>query len=59
MVNRTAADELRDACMSVALELGGWEDEPPLENGTRKPSQRSGTAVLRRNRREVASRVGV
>ncbi len=24
--NREAADELRDACMAVALELGGWED---------------------------------
>jgi hypothetical protein len=24
MVNRPVADELRDACMSVALKLGGW-----------------------------------
>jgi TetR/AcrR family transcriptional regulator, transcriptional repressor for nem operon len=24
MVNRAAADELREACMSVALKLGGW-----------------------------------
>ncbi len=57
MENRTAADELRDACMSVALELGGWEGEPPSKNGTQKRSQRSGPAVPRRNRREVASRV--
>ncbi len=25
MNNRAAADELRDACMAVALQLGGWE----------------------------------
>jgi AcrR family transcriptional regulator len=25
MAHRTAADELRDGCMSVALELGGWQ----------------------------------
>jgi hypothetical protein len=23
--NREVADELRDACMAVALELGGWD----------------------------------
>jgi TetR/AcrR family transcriptional regulator, transcriptional repressor for nem operon len=27
MVNRAIADELRHACMSVALELGGWDKE--------------------------------
>jgi TetR/AcrR family transcriptional repressor of nem operon len=27
MANRAVADELRDACMSVALELGGWDKE--------------------------------
>jgi TetR/AcrR family transcriptional repressor of nem operon len=26
MADRTLADELRDGCMSVALELGGWEE---------------------------------
>ena len=26
MDNREAADELRDACMAVALELGGWDE---------------------------------
>jgi hypothetical protein len=57
MVHRTAADELRDACISVALELGGWEGERPLKNGVRKRSQRSGTAAPRRNRRESASHV--
>jgi TetR/AcrR family transcriptional regulator, transcriptional repressor for nem operon len=25
VVNRTVADELRDACMAVALKLGGWD----------------------------------
>ena len=27
MANRAVADELREACMAVALELGGWEKE--------------------------------
>jgi TetR/AcrR family transcriptional regulator, transcriptional repressor for nem operon len=27
MVNRAVADELREACMSVALKLGGWDKE--------------------------------
>jgi TetR/AcrR family transcriptional regulator, transcriptional repressor for nem operon len=27
MVSRAAADELREACMSVALKLGGWRNE--------------------------------
>jgi hypothetical protein len=26
MVDRTLADELRTACMTVALELGGWDE---------------------------------
>jgi TetR/AcrR family transcriptional repressor of nem operon len=38
MVNRAAADELRDACMTVALDLGGWEKAKKLKNG--KPLQR-------------------
>jgi len=32
MENRIAADELRDACMSIALELGGWVDASALPN---------------------------
>ena len=28
VVDRTVADELRDACMAMALKLGGW-DKPP------------------------------
>ena len=27
MINRAVADELRDACMSVALNLGGWDKQ--------------------------------
>jgi TetR/AcrR family transcriptional repressor of nem operon len=28
VINRAVADELRDACMGVALELGGWKKLP-------------------------------
>src|SRR5579863_3858986 len=38
MVNRPAADELREACMSVALRLGGWEKES--KSKARKPKHR-------------------
>jgi TetR/AcrR family transcriptional repressor of nem operon len=31
--NRIVADELRDACMSIALHLGGWVDMSALKNG--------------------------
>jgi AcrR family transcriptional regulator len=34
MENRIVADELRDACMAIALQLGGWVDTSGLENGT-------------------------
>jgi TetR/AcrR family transcriptional regulator, transcriptional repressor for nem operon len=34
MVNRPVADELRDACMAVALKLGGWDKkESKSKNG--------------------------
>jgi TetR/AcrR family transcriptional regulator, transcriptional repressor for nem operon len=34
MVNRPGADELRDACLSVALKLGGWDKkESKSKNG--------------------------
>jgi hypothetical protein len=29
MLDRRAADDLRDACMSVALTLGGWNSRKP------------------------------
>ena len=32
MVNRAAADELREACMSVALKLGGWHKTSKTPN---------------------------
>jgi len=38
LVNRTVADELRDACMAVALTLGGWDARSKLKN---RNSQRS------------------
>jgi hypothetical protein len=44
MADRTHADELRDACMSVALELGGWDNEGTVKNGTSKRLQRVGVA---------------
>jgi hypothetical protein len=31
LVDRTLADELRDACMAVALKLGGWDKHPNRE----------------------------
>jgi hypothetical protein len=39
MVNRTVADELRDAGMTVALTFGGWVPENKSKNGKPKPSQ--------------------
>ncbi len=36
MVDRTLADELRDACMAVALELGGWNSGPPKNHPSLK-----------------------
>ncbi len=33
MVNRKFADELRDACMDVALKLGGWDKASKSKNG--------------------------
>lgn len=40
MVNRTAADELREACMGVALDLGGWEKAKKVKNGKSLQTQR-------------------
>jgi TetR/AcrR family transcriptional regulator, transcriptional repressor for nem operon len=40
MVTRAAADELRDACMQVALVLGGWEKAKKLKNGKSLQPQR-------------------
>jgi TetR/AcrR family transcriptional regulator, transcriptional repressor for nem operon len=36
VVNRAVADELREACTSVAMQLGGWDQRGKSKNGTRK-----------------------
>ena len=36
MENRAAADSLRDACMKVAFQLGGWRGSKPQRNRTRE-----------------------
>jgi AcrR family transcriptional regulator len=38
MANRVVADELRDACMAIALDLGGWVDQSALKNVARQES---------------------
>ncbi len=40
------ADELRDACMNVALELGGWANGRKLKNGDYKRTHRARSGVL-------------
>jgi TetR/AcrR family transcriptional repressor of nem operon len=39
MVDRALADELRTACMAVALNLGGWDKKSKSKNGKHKRSQ--------------------
>jgi TetR/AcrR family transcriptional regulator, transcriptional repressor for nem operon len=39
LVDRGLADELRDACMEVALKLGGWDRRHKTSNGERKQSR--------------------
>jgi TetR/AcrR family transcriptional regulator, transcriptional repressor for nem operon len=34
--NRVVADELREACLSIALQLGGWVDTSALKNETQE-----------------------
>ncbi len=40
MVDRAAADELRDACSAVAVELGGWKKRNGLKNGKLRPAEK-------------------
>jgi TetR/AcrR family transcriptional repressor of nem operon len=40
LVNRMLADELRDACMAVALDLGGWEKARKSKSGNSRQPQR-------------------
>jgi AcrR family transcriptional regulator len=57
MVNRAIADELREACMDVALKLGGWDKRSKSANGKSKRSHRLRRPPLsstRRNRRAAA-----
>ena len=44
VVDRTVADELRDACMATALKLGGW-DKPPERKNCKSTSKRSHRAA--------------
>lgn len=42
MVDRALADELRAACMAVALNLGGWDKKSKYKNGkSNRPQLRS------------------
>jgi TetR/AcrR family transcriptional repressor of nem operon len=45
MADRSYADELRDACMHVALKLGGWSDARKLKNGTHKRTPQARAAA--------------
>jgi TetR/AcrR family transcriptional regulator, transcriptional repressor for nem operon len=41
VADRRLADDLRDACMTVALDLGGWRNKKPSSNGPAKKSLRA------------------
>jgi TetR/AcrR family transcriptional repressor of nem operon len=45
MADRSYADELRDACMGVALKLGGWANGRKSKNGEFKRAQRARAAA--------------
>jgi len=45
LVNRALADELRDACIEVALKLGGWEKSSNPKDGKSKRPLRAGAAA--------------
>jgi TetR/AcrR family transcriptional regulator, transcriptional repressor for nem operon len=40
MADRAYADELRDACMGVALQMGGWANGRSLKNGDPQRTQK-------------------
>jgi len=52
MVDRALADELRTACMAVALDLGGWDNKRKSKNGKSKQAPRL-PAAASRNRSAV------
>lgn len=41
VADRRLADDLRDACMTVALDLGGWPNKKPSPNRPAKNSRRA------------------
>ncbi len=41
MANRVVADELREACMAIALDLGGWIDTSSLKDGALRPAMKN------------------
>src|SRR5271168_875159 len=45
LADRAHADELRNACMSVALSLGGWDKEGRVKNGDYRRTQRARAAA--------------
>jgi TetR/AcrR family transcriptional regulator, transcriptional repressor for nem operon len=45
VVNRAVADELREACMAVALGLGGWDQHRKSGNGKSSRPRRSRAAA--------------
>jgi hypothetical protein len=45
VVDRAVADELREACMSVALQMGGWEKRGKTRNGRFKQPPKSRAAA--------------
>jgi TetR/AcrR family transcriptional regulator, transcriptional repressor for nem operon len=45
VVDRAVADELREACMTVALGLGGWDEHSKSRNGKSKRPHRSRVAA--------------
>jgi AcrR family transcriptional regulator len=47
IVDRALADELRAACMAVALNLGGWNKKSKSKNGISKRSQPRTTGIER------------
>jgi len=47
MVDRALADELRSACMSVALDLGGWDKKRVSKAGKSKQSRGLSGSALR------------
>jgi len=45
IADRGHADEVRDACMGVALKIGGWDKEGKVKNGDFKRTQRARAAA--------------